>query len=274
MIPLDLLVLIGLATIPSGMLCGLSSVFIYRLRLTTLGFSVAHGALAGAALSLYLQLDPLPLSLLFAFLTALVLGPIAEALRVPIDLVSMVIFSLNTALALLFVYLTPGTALAAQVVSSILWGSILAVTPLYLIILILLTVIYMLYYYTFKPKLLAILFDRRLAEADGINTKYYIYTVIFLTGATIVLLLRLVGGFLVFTLLYNLAVTVMQIANHIRKMLILSPLLGVITIYLGLTISFYLDLPVGVCIVLASLMLLMATLGYKKLISKKVLGIL
>ena len=96
MIPLDILFLTGLAVLPSGVLCGLTSIFIYRLRMLTIGFSVAHGALAGAALSMLLQLDPLTLSFLFAFLTALILGPLADILRVPLDLVSMTVFSLHS----------------------------------------------------------------------------------------------------------------------------------------------------------------------------------
>jgi len=264
MIPLDIIFLTGLAVMPSGVLCGLSSIFIYRLRITTIGFSVAHGALAGAALSLLLQVDPLPLSLGFALLTALILGPLADYLKAPLDLVSMVTFSLHTALALLFIYMSPGTALAAQVVSSILWGSILAVTPSYLILLTLLLVLYMLYYYTFKPKLLAILFDVRLAEADGINTRLYVYTIIFLVGTTVVLLLKLVGGFLVFTLIYNLAVTTMQLTRHIRRMLILAPLMGVTVVYLGLFMSFLLDLPVGVCIVISSIIMLLISVTIRR----------
>ena len=267
MIPLDILFLTGLAVLPSGVLCGLTSIFIYRLRMLTIGFSVAHGALAGAALSMLLQLDPLTLSFLFAFLTALILGPLADILRVPLDLVSMTVFSLHTALALLFIYLTPGTALAAQVVSNILWGSILAVTPTYLVLLVSLLALYILYYYAFKPKILAILFDPRLAEADGINTKPYIYTTTFLVGATIVLMLKLVGGFLVFTLIYTLAITTTQIARHVKKMMLLAPAIGVTTIYLGLITSFYLDLPVGVCIVLTSITILITTLVSKKIIS-------
>ena len=264
MIPLDIVVLTGLTVIPSGILCGLSSIFIYRLRITTISFSVAHGALAGAALSLLLQVDPLPISFAFAFLTAIILGPLADTLKAPVDIISMILFSLNTALTLLFIYLSPGTALAAQVVSSILWGSILAVTPAHLVLLIILLIIYMAYYYSFKLKILAILFDRWLAEADGINTKLYIYTIILLIGATIVVMLRVVGGFLVFTLIYNLAVSSTQLTRHIKGMMIVASVIGIITIYLGLLISFYLDLPVGVCIVLASLVMLVISLLYRR----------
>ena len=122
----------------------------------------------------------------------------------------------------------------------------------------------MLYYYTFKPKLLAILFDVRLAEADGINTRLYVYTIIFLVGTTVVLLLKLVGGFLVFTLIYNLAVTTMQLTRHIRRMLILAPLMGVTVVYLGLFMSFLLDLPVGVCIVISSIIMLLISVTIRR----------
>jgi ABC-type Mn2+/Zn2+ transport system permease subunit len=64
--------------------------------------------------------------------------------------------------------------------------------------------------------------------------------------------LKLVGGLLIYALLFNPASTALQFLEDMRKIIIASPLIGVATNLLGLIASLNLDLPVGSCIVLVS----------------------
>ncbi|TRO47535.1 metal ABC transporter permease, partial [Candidatus Bathyarchaeota archaeon] len=106
-------------------------------------------------------------------------------------------------------------------------------------------------YFVWK-ELFAIMFNRKLAEADGINTKPYIYLIIFLAGIVITFSLKLVGGLLIYALLFNPASTVLQFSENMRKVVVASPLIGMVTTVTGLFVSFFLDLPVGSCIVIVS----------------------
>jgi len=236
----------------SGVLCGISGALLMRLKLTTMGFLMAHAALAGAALGVYLEVNPTLLSLLFVIITGLFLGPLSDILRLPSDLVSMTLFSLYTALALIFVYLSPGTALSAEAVSSILWGSVLAVTVGLLILLSTLLIIMILFLSAFKLQLLATLYNRKLAEAEGVPVSIITYLLIFLGGITVALTLRVTGGFLVFSLLFNPPAAAFQLSNDIRKVIVISGILGVISAQLGLFFSLLFDLPVGASIALMS----------------------
>lgn len=240
------------SSVVSGALCGTSGALLMRLRLTTIGFLMAHAALAGAALGVYLGVDLTSLSLLFVVITGLILGPLSDVLRLPSDLLSMSLFSLYTALALIFVYFSPGTALSAEAVSSILWGSVLAVTTGLLTLLISLLVIMALFILAFRLQLLATLYDRKLAEAEGVSVSIIIYSLIFLGGIIVALTLRVTGGFLVFSLLFNPSAAAFQLSDDIRKVIVLSAVLGAISAQMGLFISLHLDLPVGASIALMS----------------------
>jgi ABC-type Mn2+/Zn2+ transport system permease subunit len=106
-------------------------------------------------------------------------------------------------------------------------------------------------YFVWK-ELFAIMFNRKMAEADGINTKPFIYLIIFLAGIVVTFSLKLVGGLLIYALLFNPASTVLQFSENMRKVIIVSPLVGMATTISGFFISLFFDLPVGSCIVIFS----------------------
>jgi len=248
--------LLALASV-SGALAGYVCGFINRMKLNTIVFAVAHGALAGAAMSLAVGSDPLLLGMAMALLTALVLGPLADAVGAPLDMVSMTLFSLYNALAFIFIVFSPGAALAAERVGEILWGSVLAVTESYLVVLATLAALYSIFMGVFWRRLLPIFFDKRLAEAEGLNTKLYSYALIALAGVMIAFSLRIVGGFLVFSLLYLPAMSSLQLSENMRNIFLLSSGLGAVSAASGVFASFAFDLPTGSSIVICAVLILL-----------------
>ncbi len=248
----------------AGSLCGCTGVLCDRLGLRTVAFAVAHGALAGAALSFLVGVNSIVLGMIFALFTALILGPLADAFEIPIDMASMTLFSLYNALTFIFLILSPGIVLAAEKVSQVLWGSVLAVTLEYLIILSTIAVLYALFLVILWDRIAPILFDRRLAEAEGINVRAYTYVLIALTGLVVVFTLCITGGFLVFSLIYIPASSALQLSENMKRIVALSALLGLISAVTGVYFSFVADLPVGSSIVIcAAVILLIASVtGY------------
>jgi ABC-type Mn2+/Zn2+ transport system permease subunit len=96
------------------------------------------------------------------------------------------------------------------------------------------------------------MFNRKLAEADGISTKPFIYLIIFLAGVVITFSLKLVGGLLIYALIFNPASTMLQFSENMRKVVIASPIVGMATTVSGLFVSLIFDFPVGSCIVIVS----------------------
>ncbi len=235
----------------TGAACGLLGTFVVRLRLSSLGFTMSHAAFAGAALGLATGVEPLALALLGAIATAAVLGPIAERAKLPADVITGVLFPFAMALGLIFLYLAPGTAMSSSALG-LLWGSLLAMTHTDLIRLAGLTGAIVLIVGLFFKEFQALLFDRKLAEESGIPTRPFYYVILFLTGVTIALALRLVGGLLVFVLLQSPAATAFQFFSDLRKIFFGAALWGVIYAGVGLALSFAFDLPIGSAIVLVS----------------------
>lgn len=240
-----------IACILAGFLMGLIGVFVVRMRLSAIGYSMSHGAFAGAALGVATSTNPLVTGLVFASATAFLIGPIADKARLHVDTITSIIFPLNMALAFVFLTLAPEVGLSSQV-ASVLWGSIISMTNSDLVFLVTLFAGTLALVYLVWKELFAIMFNRKLAEADGINTKPFIYMIIFLAGVVVTFSLKLVGGLLIYALLFNPASTVLQFSENMRKVIVYSPLVGMITTVAGLLVSLFFNLPVGSCIVIVS----------------------
>ncbi|MHA1664448.1 MAG: metal ABC transporter permease [Candidatus Njordarchaeales archaeon] len=251
---LRILLIAIIGAILAGVTCSIIGVFVVRLKISSIGYAMSHAAFAGAALGLLLDIDPLLIALLFSFIVALLIGPISDRSNLSPEVILGVIFSLNMALAFIFLSLLPTTAASISALS-ILWGSILTITIDDLTYLSILTTIMILAIVLFFKEFYAILFNRKLAEADGINTKPFYYAILFMAGATVSFSLKIIGGLLVFALIVNPPSTIMQFSYDMKKIIVLSPILGAITCLIGFLLSLITDFPVGSSIVIVSSLL-------------------
>lgn len=248
---IDLMQRALLGCILAGFLTGLMGVFVVKMKLTAIGYSMSHGAFAGAAFGVATSLNPLITALSFASITAFLIGPIADKARLHADTITSIVFPLNMALAFVFLTLTPEIGLTSQV-ANVLWGSIVSLTNNDLVYMVTLCAGTMAIIYFVWKELFAIMFNRKLAEADGINTKPFVYMIILISGVVVTFSIKLVGGLLIYALLFNPASSALQFLEDMKKIIVVSPLIGIGTNISGLMVSLFLDIPVGSCIVLVS----------------------
>ena len=235
----------------AGFSGGLLGVVTLSLRLSALGYAMAHAAFAGAALGLWLGISPLVTAFVFASFVAALLGPISERTGLSPDTVLAILFPLTMALGFLFIALTPGLPLTSPALA-VLWGSLLGVgwTDVALLFgVILATGGFLLF---FRREVWALLVERRLAEEAGIPVRLILWTILFLLGAGVAASLRLVGGLLVYALLFLPASSAAQFFFDLRRQFLFSPLLGGIMGLGGVGLSFWANLPVGTAIALLS----------------------
>ena len=261
-----------IAGIVAGSLCGCTGTICGRMKLSTIAFTMAHAALAGSALSLLLGLNYLITGMLFAVLTAIILGPLSDILRISLDTASMTLFSIYNALTFIFLIISPGPTLSSEKVGGILWGSILAITPTYLTILITVSIIYVMVLQIFWGRISSILFDPRLAEAEGVNVKFYTYMLLILAGMIIVFTLKITGGFLVFSLLFIPSATSIQVSRSLKGMILMSSIIGGLSSTIGIMMSFIFNLPVGSCIVIGAATIFAATSIASSIIKSRIIG--
>lgn len=232
-----------IAAIVSGLLCGYIGVYLKRLGLITLGFAVAHGAIAGASIAFMLGLNVEMLAFTFGVLVAIVIEILHNRFDVDRELASMFVFSLSSSLAIIAIYLTPSILLTSDIAIVILWGSILSMTRERIIFLGIILISILLYVSAFRLEIDSLLFDPKLAEAEGINTELHALAFILISSLTITVLLRFIGGLLLFTLLFVPATTSTTITYKNQEAV--GALIGAIAGAIGLLLSFRFDLPVG-----------------------------
>lgn len=249
--PLPLLIISIIGSVLAGFVCSTIGVFVVRMNLASIGYLMSHAAFAGAAFGLMISIDPMIGAIIFSFVTALILDPLAEKARLQSNIVIGFLFSFMIALAFIFLNYIPGQA-ASGTALRILWGSILSVNYNDLIYLSLLSFILILFIILFYKELLSVMFNRKLAESSGVNTKLFYFTVLFLTGFAVSLSLRIVGGLLVFALIINPTSTAYQFFYDFKKILIFSPLIGIVSCLVGYYMSLITDFPIGAAIVIIS----------------------
>lgn len=235
----------------AGFVCSSMGTFVVRMNLSSIGFLMSHAAFAGAAFGLMISINPLISTIMFSFGTALILGPLSEKARLESNVVIGVLFSIMIALAFIFLSFTPGQT-AGWAARSIFWGSIFSVGYNDLLLLLLLSFILIVFIVVFYKELFATMFHRKLAESSGVNTKLFYFTVLFFTGFAVSLSLRLVGGLLVFALIINPTSTAYQFFYDFKKIIIFSPIFGIISCLIGFWLSMLTDFPMGASIVIVS----------------------
>ena len=250
-LPYQIILTVIIGACLAGIACSLIGTFIVRMKLSSLGFCMSHAAFAGSALGLVLRINPLMMAILFSIAVALFLGPIVEKAKLHADIILGIMFSLMLSLGLIFLNFAPQTAMSSTAMG-ILWGSILGMNTLDIINLTILTSLIIALIILFSKEFKAIMFNRKMAEASGINTKPFYYLLLFLTGITVSLSLKLVGGLLVFALIVNPTSIVCQFSYDIKKIILFSPLCGVVCCLMGILLSFLFDFPVGSSIAIFS----------------------
>jgi len=90
------------------------------------------------------------------------------------------------------------------------------------------------------------------AEAVGIPASLVFYGMLFVTGLTVAVSIRGIGGLLIYSLILNPAAAAFQLTYSFRWMLVLSALFGVLSCWTGLAASYWWDLPAGAAVVIAS----------------------
>ena len=249
--PSTLLITSIFGAILAGFACSTTGAFVVRMNLSSIGYLMSHAAFAGAAFGLMISIDPIIGAIIFSFGISLILGPLAEKARLESNIVIGFLFSFMIALAFIFLNFIPGTAASARALR-ILWGSIFSVSNTDLLFLSIFSFILIVFVIIFYKELIAIMFNRKLAESSGVNTKLYYFSVLFLTGIAVSLSIRIVGGLLVFALIINPTSTAYQFFFDFKKIFIFSPIIGIVSCLVGFLLSLISDFPIGASIVLIS----------------------
>jgi zinc transport system permease protein len=241
-----------------GVLAPAVGFFLVQRRQSLFGDGIGHVAFAGVAAGILLDVSPVLTALLFA-----VLGGIAiELLRSHGGAAG------DQALALVFYTgIALGVVLVAQAgaldvgLFQYLFGSILTVTRGDLALIAALGALGLATIGLLYRAFAAVVIDEEGARVAGVPIAGLNVALAALTAVTVALSMRVVGILLVAALMVLPVSAAGRIARSMRSTLVLSTVIGLGSALVGLTISYYADLPPGGTIVLVAAAVYLAALA-------------
>ena len=119
--------------------------------------------------------------------------------------------------------------------------------------------------FLFFKEIVYVTFDETQARAAGIRTWVFDYLVSVLSGIVVIVAIPIVGILLISSLLVLPALTSTQIAKSFRQTVILSPIIGLVTVTVGLLLALIINSAPGGTIVLTGIAILGITFATKRI---------
>jgi zinc transport system permease protein len=249
-----------------ALLCSFLGFFLVLKRLSLIGDGLAHVTFGSVAVALFLKTFALYVSIPLVMMSALGILRLIEKAKLHGDAAIGIVSSLGIALGVLLASLAGGFNID---LFSYLFGNILAISQEEMIFSILLSGVVLLLIIFFYHDLVSITFDEESARATGIKTRRMNTILFLLTAVTVVLTMKAVGILLTSALLILPAVTSLQVSKGFKASLLISSLVGVLSVIGGIFVSFGLNFPTGATIVILNFVIFMLVFVLRKQNIKK-----
>jgi ABC-type Mn2+/Zn2+ transport systems, permease components len=225
-----------------------------------IGDTLSHASLAGIALGLLFNQNPV----LGAFFFTALCGGLIEFLRSYFkkytDLILAIVLSLSVGTAITII----SSGKLHTNTNSFLFGSILTVTSLDMIMVLLLSVLSVFTLILLYHQLIYIAYDEEAAKVAGVKVRLINYIFNILVASAIAVSIRIVGVLVLSSMIALPVATSMQLGKGFKITLLYSVLFSIFDIMLGLILSYYLNVAPGGFTALISVGMLLLILVGKK----------
>jgi zinc transport system permease protein len=245
-----------------AILSSVLSIFIVLKKISLIGDGLAHTAFGGIALGYYLNFIPLWVAGVTVVLGSLGITKAIRSTRISSDAAVAVFLQLGLAGGIVLISVARGFGVSLE---SLLFGSVLLVDFNQIIIATVVAAITLGILFLFFKEIVYVTFDETQARASGIRTWFFDYLISVLSGIVVIVAIPIVGILLISSLLVLPALTSTQIAKSFRQTVILSPIIGLITVTLGLLLSLIINSAPGGTIVLTGIGILAIVFVVKKI---------
>jgi len=233
-----------------AILCSVLGVFLVLRRLSLIGDGLSHVTFGSVAIAMLFRLQSVYLMLAIVPLvmaSSLGILKLAQRARIYGDAAIGIVSALGIAVGVMLASVAGGFNVD---LFSYLFGNILSISAGELGIAALLFTVVLLGVAVFYNDLFASTFDEELAKTSGIDTERINGVLVLLTALTVVLAMKVVGIMLISALLILPAVSALQIAKGFKTAIVCAAVIGVLTVVVGITVSFLANVPTGATIVL------------------------
>ena len=221
-------------------------------RFSMLGDGLSHVSFGSAAVALAAGVSPLQISIPVVIVAAFLLLRINESGKIKGDAATAIVSSSALAVGVIVATLTTGMNTD---INNYMFGSILALSnsDLYIAVAVAVTVIVL--YALFYEKIFACTFDENFALSSGVNAKFYNSLSAVLTAVVVVVGMRIMGALLISSIITFPALSAMRICKRYKLCVIISGIISVVAFLIGITLSFFFDMPTGASVVVVNLLI-------------------
>lgn len=227
--------------------CSLLGVSLVLKKYAMIGDGLSHVGFGSLAVASVLNLSPLYVSIPIVVLAAFLLLRISDSSKIKGDSAIAIISTGSLAIGVMVISMTRGMNIE---VCNYLFGSILSMTKSDVNLSILLSIVVLVTFILFYNRIFAVTFDENFAKATGTNASAYNMLIAILTALVIVLGMRMMGSLLITSLIVFPALTSMRLAKNFKAVIINSSIISVISLIIGMSVSYLYATPTGASIVL------------------------
>jgi zinc transport system permease protein len=232
--------------------CAVIGVFVVQRGLAFLGDGLAHAAFGGIAIGLFLGASvehAVWIAIPFTAAIAIGIGFILRHTQLRGDVAIGVFFSFSFALGVLFLRLRKATDRQVDI-ESLLFGSMLGVSPQVLTVLVAVSVVAILLTLLLWSRFAYAIFDPELAAISGVPVAVLEYLLLAQTAVVVVVAAKTVGVVLVSSFVVIPAATARLVGSTLARVTALACLIGTLGAAVGLIASYHLDTPSSATIIL------------------------
>lgn len=238
--------------------CSFLGVFLVLRRFSLIGDGLAHVSFATVAVGLLLHQQPVILSLPLVALASLLILKLNEKAGLHGDAAIGLVASFGVAAGVLIASLAGGFNVDLM---SYLFGSILSISAVEIRITWFLSAAIILCIILLYHDLFAITADEDYAPVLGINPGKVNKVLILLTSCTVVIGIKIVGTMLISSMIILPAVAALQIARSFKTVILTASLFSLLSVLMGIFISYTIDLPSGASIVMLNFIFFLLSWG-------------
>jgi ABC-type Mn2+/Zn2+ transport system permease subunit len=237
---------LAVATI-AGALCGLVGVFVVLRGMSYIGHGLSHAIFGGFAASALVGVNLFLGAGVWGFVSALMIGGVTRRRIIGSDAAIGVITTASFALGLALIKVFGS---AGKNADAYLFGNVLGVEPgqvalVGAVLLLAAGVVFLRY-----RALLFATFDPEVADVSGVRTARLDALLMLLLAGTILATMSVLGVTLVAATLVIPAVVARMVTDRFSRMLWLASIIGAACGFVGMNLSYHLDIPSGPMIVL------------------------
>ncbi len=249
---IDFLVLALLAGVGVAIIAGPLGAFTVWRRMAYFGDTLAHSALLGISLGLFLEINVNLGIILACSLIAFMLSTLQSRSRLAIDSLLGILSHSSLALGLVCISFFSDTRVD---IYSYLFGDLLTVTVQEVVMIYIVGLISLGILVYFWRSLLIVAIDEDMAKVEGNPVEFLRLLLMLLMAVVIAVAMKVVGVLLITALLIIPAAASRRLSSSPEAMAIMATIIAMLSVILGLAASWFIDSPAGPSIVLGATML-------------------